>query len=40
MTAECEILVDHLKDVLTVPVASVVEQRGANYAWVKTATGH
>ncbi len=28
MTAECEILVDHLKDVLTIPVAAVVEQRG------------
>ena len=36
MTAECEILVDHLKDVLTIPVAAVVEQRGAYFAWVKT----
>jgi multidrug efflux pump subunit AcrA (membrane-fusion protein) len=39
MTAECEILIEHLKDVLTIPVAAVVELRGAYYAWVKTPTG-
>jgi hypothetical protein len=39
MTAECEILVDHKKDVLTVPVAAVVEQQGAFYSWIKTAKG-
>ena len=39
MTAECEILVDHLKDILTIPVAAVVEQRGGYFAWTKTPTG-
>jgi HlyD family secretion protein len=34
MTAEVEILVAHLKDVLTLPVAAVVEQRGKFYCWV------
>ncbi len=37
MTAECEILVEHLEDVLTIPVAAVVEQRGGYFAWIKTA---
>ena len=35
MTAEVEILVAHLKDVLMLPVAAVVEQRGKFYCWVK-----
>lgn len=35
MTAEVEILVAHLKEVPTVPVAAVVEQRGKFFAWVK-----
>jgi hypothetical protein len=39
MTAECEILIEHLKDVLTIPVAAVVEQRGSYFAWIKTPTG-
>ena len=39
MTAEVEILVAHLQDVLTLPVATVVEQRGAFYCWVKTPQG-
>ncbi|NLX54983.1 MAG: TolC family protein [Planctomycetaceae bacterium] len=39
MTAECEILVQHLPDVLTVPVAAVVEQRGAFYVWTNSPTG-
>jgi len=30
MTAEVEILIADLKDVLLVPVAAVVEQRGGN----------
>ncbi len=34
MTAEVEILVAHLKDVLTLPVAAVVEQRGKYFCWV------
>lgn len=36
MTAEVEILVAHLEDIITLPVASVVEQRGSYVAWVDT----
>jgi Ca2+-binding EF-hand superfamily protein len=36
MTAEVEILVDHKKDVLSVPVQAVVEQGGKFYCWVRT----
>lgn len=36
MTAEVEILVADLKDVITLPVAAVVEQRGGFFCWVKT----
>lgn len=36
MTAEVEILIAHLKDIVTVPVAAVVEQRGKYSAWVQT----
>ena len=39
MTAEVELLVEHLKDVLAVPVAAVVEQRGQFVCWVKTDEG-
>lgn len=39
MTAECEILVEHLRDVLTVPVAAVVEQKGGFFAWIVTPSG-
>jgi len=39
MTAECEVLIDHVKDVLQVPVAAVVEQRGGYFCWVKTDKG-
>jgi multidrug efflux pump subunit AcrA (membrane-fusion protein) len=39
MTAECEILVDHLKDVLTIPVAAVVEQRGKYKVWITVEDG-
>ena len=35
MTAEVEILVAHLKDVLTLPVAAIVEQRGNSTAGSK-----
>lgn len=35
MTAEVEILVAHLKNVLSVPVAAVVQQRGKDYCWVR-----
>ena len=40
MTAEVEILVAHMKDVLTVPVAAVVEKRGSYLAWVDDGTKH
>jgi HlyD family secretion protein len=39
MTSEVEILVAHLKDVLTLPVAAVVEQRGKYFCWVTKAGG-
>lgn len=39
MTADVEILVADLKDVLTVPVASVVDIGGKHYCWVMTASG-
>jgi HlyD family secretion protein len=39
MTAEVEILVAHLKDVLTLPVAAAVEQRGKFFCWVDTPAG-
>lgn len=39
LTAAVEILVADLKDVLTVPVSCVVEQRGKFYAWVRTPAG-
>jgi HlyD family secretion protein len=35
MTAEVEILVAHMKDVVSVPVATVFEQRGSTYCYVK-----
>lgn len=35
MTAEVEVLIAHLKDVPTLPVAAVVEKRGKYMAWVK-----
>jgi HlyD family secretion protein len=34
MTAEVEILVAHLKDAITLPVAAIVEQRGGFHCWV------
>jgi RND family efflux transporter MFP subunit len=36
MTAEVEIRVADLKDVLALPVAAIVEQRGRFYCWVET----
>ena len=39
MTAEVEILVDELKDVLCLPVAAVVEQQGRYFAWVEVPDG-
>lgn len=39
MTAEVEILISHLTDVLTLPVSAVVEQRGGYFAWARTDQG-
>ena len=39
MTAAVEILVSNLKDVLSVPVQSVVEKSGKFYCWVNTSAG-
>jgi multidrug efflux pump subunit AcrA (membrane-fusion protein) len=39
MTAEVEILIADLENVLIVPVAAVVEQRGQFLAWVQTEKG-
>ncbi len=35
MTAECNVLVNELKDILFMPVAAVVEQRGEYLCWVQ-----
>ena len=39
MTAEAEILVAHLKDVLTLSFSAIVEQGGQYLCWVKTTDG-
>jgi HlyD family secretion protein len=39
MTAEVEILISDLQNVLLVPVAAVVEQRGKFFSWVETEKG-
>ena len=39
MTAESEIIISQLDDVVKVPVVAVVEKRGKYYAWVFTPTG-
>jgi len=39
MTAEVEILVENLKDVIVVPVAAVVERQGKYYCWVMPEPG-
>jgi HlyD family secretion protein len=39
MTAEVEILVAHLKNVLTLPVASIVQQRDGFYCWLDMPQG-
>jgi HlyD family secretion protein len=35
MTAEVEILIAYLKDVISLPVAAIVEQRGNYFCWVR-----
>ncbi len=39
MTADVEILISDTKDVLTVPVAAVVDQAGSQFCWVQSASG-
>lgn len=39
MTAEVEILIDDLRDVLTIPVSAAVEKRGKYHCYVKTSDG-
>ncbi len=39
MSAEVEIIIAKYEDVLTVPVAALVEENGATHCWVKTITG-
>ncbi|MBN1852215.1 MAG: efflux RND transporter periplasmic adaptor subunit [Pirellulales bacterium] len=39
MTAEVEILIAHLKDILMIPVSAIVEIRGAFVCWVKNPEG-
>ncbi len=39
MTARCEVVVTHLSDVLTIPVAAVLEHGGEYVCWVATAIG-
>lgn len=40
MSAEVEVLIAEYKDVLTVPVAAIVEGTDGNFCWVKTAAGN
>jgi RND family efflux transporter MFP subunit len=39
MTAEVEILIAHLKDVISVPVSAIVEVRGEYFCWVRDSNG-
>jgi hypothetical protein len=39
MTAAVEVLIEHLKDVLSVPVQAVVEKGGRFYCWVNAPQG-
>ena len=39
MTAAVEVLIEHLKNVLTVPVQAVVEKGGRFYCWVRIGEG-
>ena len=40
MSAGVEVLIAEYKDVLTIPVAAIVETADANFCWVKTAAGN
>ena len=39
MSAEVEVIIDRHEDVLTIPVAAVVETAEGDFCWVKTAEG-
>ena len=39
MSAEVEVIIDRYEDVLTIPVAAVVETEEGDFCWVKTAEG-
>ncbi len=39
MSAEVEVIIDRYTDVLTIPVAAVVETAEGDFCWVKTAAG-
>ncbi len=39
MSAEVEVIIDQHQDVLTIPVAAVVETADGDFCWVKTAKG-
>ena len=39
MSAEVEVIMDRHEDVLTIPVAAVVETTEGDFCWVKTAEG-
>ena len=39
MSAEVEVIMDRHEDVLTIPVAAVVETAEGDFCWVKTAEG-
>jgi hypothetical protein len=39
MSAEVEVIMDRHEDVLTIPVAAVVETAEGDFCWVKTAGG-
>ena len=40
MSAEVEVIMDRHEDVLTIPVAAVVETAEGDFCWVKTAAGN
>jgi multidrug efflux pump subunit AcrA (membrane-fusion protein) len=39
MSAEVEVILDRHEDVLTIPVAAVIETAEGDFCWVKTAEG-
>ncbi len=39
MSAEVEVIIEHYKDILTLPVASVLQNEDGNFCWVKTPDG-